>query len=103
MQAPRSTMVQSFPVTIEDTSHQENLKSQCLLKKKKHTVLDDGINMDDESKISIGYTKSMYIQHCNRGIPRHRCTCDYYKSRILESKLATSRGNVHFLGDRVLS
>lgn len=60
--------------------------------KKKHTVLDDGINMDDESKIPTGNTKSVYIQHCNWGIPRHRCSCDYYNSRILESILATSRG-----------
>ena len=31
LQAPRSNMAHSFPVTIEDMSYQENLKIQCLL------------------------------------------------------------------------
>lgn len=44
--APRSNMVQLFPVTWKYLSHRENENIHCLLEKK-NTVLDNWLNMEN--------------------------------------------------------
>ena len=60
-EAPKPKVVQSFPVTVEDMSHQENLKN-LLPDAKDHTDLDNGINMEDKSKIPVGDRTCIFLQ-----------------------------------------
>ena len=58
-QAPISNKIQLYPVTVENMSHQENKTIQAYCKKNR-SVLDDGINMEDELKIPIGNRKHIF-------------------------------------------
>ena len=48
-----SNMAQLLPVTVENMA-QYNLKKNPVPTVKKHSVLDDGIDMEDESKTLVG-------------------------------------------------
>ena len=54
-----SNMVQSFPVVVENMSHQENLKNSVPTVKN-HTLLDDGIDVENESKSPVGNRKRVF-------------------------------------------
>ena len=62
-------MKQKAPLSVQHT-HSQSLWRTCLTRKiknplpakKNHTVLDDGLNMEDESKIPIGNRKRIFWQ-----------------------------------------
>ena len=66
LQAPKSNVVQSVSVTVEDMPHQENKKNPFPAVKK-YNALDDGINVEDDSKIPIENIYSGRLQKMING------------------------------------
>lgn len=106
-QTPKSKVVWSFPVTVEDTPFKKNKKTQNLFFFL-DAALDDSQTMYDKPKILIQNRKLIFLtdfykwqktkaenmnkEHYNGRIIRHRCRYDYCYSRILASELATLGG-----------
>ena len=76
-------------------------------KQTNNTDLNDGINVEDESKTPVGHTKYIFRQTSINDqrpklrvsikwyfywrLTRHRCGCNYHYSIILASELTSSR------------
>ena len=80
-------VVQSFPVTVENVSHQENFKNP-MHALKSNTGLNDGLNVEDESKTPVGHRKCIFWQtSINDQRPKLRV---YINGIFIEGLLDTS-------------